>query len=285
MHCRELVELAAIVATEEAERLNRGCSFDAAIEQYWSASKARLDNWSKACRGYLRLQISAPPAVAADGLFIMAWQEARPIIEEILVAEILTRIWTAAVSLGNDRRDCSWQPIVRSVFTGHLTARNRALNVLVYGRGFSAREASELNALRRRCERWTDLLLSYLVDARSAAPSRIYEFAFEPDRTHEFAKDLADDKEDRSKPLPAEMLQASLRAAFAKGLEHDSPQARLNQQIANSIIACFSSAQRAESSRGPASWLDRISRVTADTQAMIEDLLSLEGHPRGVSSH
>ena len=84
-------------------------------------------------------------------------------LEEILTGEILARTWTA-VALAHDRRwgACDAGPAVRSVLAGHAEARHRALKMIVAGEPIASGRAAALNQLRRRCERWTDMLLGFL---------------------------------------------------------------------------------------------------------------------------
>jgi hypothetical protein len=166
---------------------------------------------------------------------------------------------------------------VRRIYTGHLEARNRALNVLVYGRGFSTGEAAELNALRRRCERWCDLLLAHLFKplAKDRQPL-LDEFAIEPDRCREFARDLEED-EHGPVPLAGQLLQSSLREAFEKGLAEESPYPAFNQQIADSLVACL--PDEAGTYAQPSDpWLDRIELMASDAEGMIQELLQIEGY-------
>ena len=69
---------------------------------------------------------------------------------------------------------------------GHLEARNRAMNIMVYGRGFSIEDGVMLNRLRRRMERWTDMLLG-----RIMLQHDISDLAFDAQRARDFATDLA----------------------------------------------------------------------------------------------
>lgn len=277
MHSRKLVELSALIAVNAPEILQRGHLSSSHMEQYWAASKLRLACWSESLQGYLQLQIGSSPSMSQAGPLVVAWREVRPVLEEILVAEILTRVWASVVCIYDRRHGSQMLPLVRRVYAGHLEARNRALNVLVYGRGFSTREAAELNALRRRCERWCDLLLAYLTRSLpSELQPLIDEFAIEPDRSREFARDLQGD-EGALVPLAGQLLPASLREAFGKGLTKESPYPTFNQQIADSLLACLPDGRVAYAQPGDP-WLDRIELMTTDAEGMIRELLQIEGY-------
>jgi hypothetical protein len=271
MHAHELVEVAALIAVNAQEVLQIGEVSANQVVPYWTASRIRLDCWSLALKEYLQLQIGSTPQGSAAGPLVVGWRTIRPVLEEILAAEVLTRVWSGVVSLAKTRH--ALEPIVRRVYLGHLEARNRALNVLVYGRGFDSREAAELNALRRRCERWADLLLAYVLNV--APESRLIdEYAFEPDRVHEFARDLSED----SNGLSGQLLQSSLTTAFGGRDDSTTPHPALNQRIAEAVLTSLPTGLTPTTIPEPNRWLDRITQVTSDTEGMIAELLAIEGY-------
>ena len=74
--------------------------------------------------------------------------------------------------------------------------------------------ADRLNTPRPRAERWTDRLVGYL-----AALEDVSEFAFEPQRAKEFARDLRCQCGEPGSRQVWPLVLASLRAAFTQGLE------------------------------------------------------------------
>src|SRR5687768_7734541 len=91
MHVRELVELAAIVAIRPPDLARRVATApQAAIEQYWVASKCRIERWLRLLRRLADAGGQLPlPAT-------LTWPRVQPALEEMLASELLTRIWTAA---------------------------------------------------------------------------------------------------------------------------------------------------------------------------------------------
>ena len=267
MHVRDLLELGALVAVHGPTLIHSQCALAAgSAQQYWTASKCRLERWSRVLRQ------CAPPTTASELEAARDWQRIRPLIEEILGSELLTRLWTATAAACDRRRNqAELEPLARSIYVGHLEARNRALNVMVYGRGFDASEAVVLNRLRRRIERWCDMLLAHL------APSvDVVEFAFEADRAREFAGDLHHDRSPRAVDLAWQLVLASLRASFQTGLTARSPNADLNQQIGSSILAIFH-ADIFDSIGLPKSlWFERLSHAATDAQVMLDELVALD---------
>jgi hypothetical protein len=267
MHARELLELAALVSThaplliEGQEPLPLGC-----VEQYWVASKSRLDRWGRSLK---QLSALATEAGAVNRCLVQG------VCEEVLTGEVLTRVWAAAMSAYDRRRGTDIaEPIARSVYLGHLEARHRVLTLLVSGPGIHAEEAVKLNRLRRRTERWTDVLVGRLSERQDLS-----EFAIDPERAREFAGDLRHQSHQRGGRFAWPLTLASLRAAFQNGLSPVSPNADLNEAIAASILSCFHDQLFDSTGLLHSPWLTRLTRITNDTQGMIDELLCLEGGP------
>jgi hypothetical protein len=162
------------------------------------------------------------------------WSVLKPLIEEILLSEILTRVWTGHLA-AHDRITGSQEAeaVAKSVLAGQLEVRQRALSLLLHATGVPIADAVAINALRRKADRWTDLLLGYLPCQCDLTP-----FAADPQRMKDFALDWRDCAEE---PRTAHwsLLLASLSDAFPTNAAWRSPNADLNERIAASIIACF----------------------------------------------
>jgi hypothetical protein len=158
--------------------------------------------------------------------------------------------------------------VARSVLIGHLEARHRVLLLLVRGPGIHAEAAMKLNHLRRRIERWTDLLVGYL-----AGLDDVGEFAFDPDRAKDFAQDLHYQCGEMGGRRAWPLVLASLRAAFRQGLAPISPNTDLNASIASAILACFPAELFDSTGQFRSLWLTRLSNATSDVECMIDELL------------
>ena len=266
MHARELVELAAILSAQgpvmirDTQRLS-----GTGLQDYWTASKCRLDRWSRS----LKCFTADAPGLSPTAMRVR-WPHVRSVLEEILTGEVLTRVWTAVLCLCDRRHGTQdAEAIARSVLIGHLEARHRVLMLLVRGPGIEAEGAVKLNHLRRRAERWTDLLVGYL--ARSGD---VTEFAINGDRANEFAHDLQFQSSRPGGRFAWPLILASLRAAFRQGLTPISPNADLNATIASAILSCFPSDLFDSTGLFRSLWLTRISNVTNDVQGMIDNLLA-----------
>ena len=265
MHACELVELAALVCANGPVLIRgEGQVSKAGVEQYWTASKCRLDRWGRSLRKLTDEVSHARPQWRHS-----RWPHARSVLEEVLISEVLTRLFTAVMSAYDRRRGTDLvEPVARSVLIGHLEARNRVLTLLVRGPGIDAEQALKLNQLRRRVERWTDLLIGYL-----AGLDDVEEFAFEPDRAKDFAEDLDQQHGEPGGRHAWPLVLGSLRAAFREGICPLSPNADLNTRIAQGVLSCFRPEVFDSVGLFRSLWLMRLSNTTSDAEGMLEALL------------
>ena len=180
MHARELVELAAIVSAH-GPVLIRGTPrlSSSGVQQYWTESKCRLDRWFRSLGTFAH---EAPRGNADAGR--RQWPTIRGVLEEILLGEMLTRVW-ATVLCAFDRRQGTLEaePIARSVMIGHLEARHRVL-ILVGPRAGRRRGIGRPVEPPATSDRTLDRPAGRL-------PRRVGQdgqFAFEPARARDFAR-------------------------------------------------------------------------------------------------
>lgn len=264
MHARELVELATVAAVHGPALIaGSGRLSDAGLEQYWVASKCRLDRWTRAIKSFSQPQATWPWGTAAPRHAAIV-----AVIEEVLASEVLTRVWTALLA-GYDRtrrrQDCEY--FGRGVYLGHLEARNRVLKLLITGPGVSAEQAVRLNRLRQRVERWSDLLVGGLV-----AVCDVAEYAPHPDRAREFANELGGAAGMAMAPTRWQLTIASLRMAFLATLTAEAANPDSNTRIAGSILRCFESDVFDSTGLFPSLYLTRLEHLGRDTELLIDDL-------------
>jgi hypothetical protein len=265
MHVRDLVEVAAVVATQGGSRSRYADPLpEQGMRHYWSASKCRLDRWSRSLSEYSQC--------SERDLRRRRWRLLRPVLEEVLVGEILTRAWTAVVC-GCDRQAATKEnePLVMNIWNGHLDARRRVLNLLVTGRGLRVSDAVALNRLRRQVEKWCDTMLSHLVDA-----CPVSRFAFNQRRVREFARDI---RGSARPELVWSLLRASSRAAFARSLSIRSANGDLNRQIAAGILSCLHTEAFDSTGQIRSLWMIRLEQTTDDTFGLLQDLLASDAPP------
>lgn len=268
MHARELLDLASILSAHAPVLIRYAVPLpDRGMERYWTAAKCRMDRWGRNLKQAIQRGVDEGPEwYGRQGPALSS------LIEEIFTGDVLTRVWTALVCaherrLGSERAE----PLARSVFIGQLEARNRAMTFLLH-QPIDTQEASRLNSLRHRAEHWSDLLVGYLTRTYD-----ISEFAVEPSRAREFARDLNDQDSLPNGSQAWPMIQASLQAAFAQNMTNRSPNTDLNAEIAGGILGCFPPELFNSIGNFRSLWSMRISSATNDAQGMIDQLLAMDG--------
>ncbi len=267
MHAHELVELAALVAAHGSVLVRQaGRLSPTSIEEYWTASRCRLDRWNRSLKGF------SDDLRSADADRRTApWPFIRRVVEEILAGEVLTRVWTAVLCACDGERGTEVAgPVARSIMTGHLEARRRVLTLLIEGDRIDSGTTLELNRLRRRAERWSDLLIGYLLGIHDVS-----EFAIDPARARDFAEDLRYRSSLKGGRHAWPLILASLRAAFQTDLCAGTPNADLNHRIAGSILACFQPELFDSTGVFHSLWLMRLTNTTNDAEGLVEELLAM----------
>ncbi len=272
LHVRDLVELAGQVAVEspailsDCERISRN-----GLEGYWSASKFRLDRWGTTLRKYER-EVAEIGSSWAD----REWPLLTPVLEEIFASEILTRVWCAVLAAHDKHHDQQeMEPTGHTIMVGHMEARNRVLK-LINGCPTAHQESAEaIDELRRRCERWTDLLLSHVAGAPNLS-----RLAFDADRTKDFGESAERQRRAQARQQAQSLTIGSLRSSFQTGLSETSPNADLNARIAAGVVACFPPDAFESTGIVQSLWLSRVQNTAADAEALIQELLQME---RGVN--
>lgn len=269
MHVRDLLELATIVASSGPTFVAPHVPLPAAgLERYWTASKTRLDRW-----GHTLKRFASQGAAPRNRQ--ISWLVARRVVEEILASEVLTRTWSALLAAHDRRRRVQEvEPIGQSVFVGHLEARRRALKVLLRDPAIPAEDAVALNRLRRRVDRWSDLLIGRMLELGDVS-----EFATDPVRCREFASDLRSQEVSQSDHLVWPLTLSAMRGAFSEGLDPLSANPDLNAAIANSILACCRVEQFDSSGLLHSTWIARLTAASSDTELLIEDYFALDTPP------
>jgi len=257
MHVSDLLELGLVVASHAPVFIESRCALPhGALEQYWSASKCRLDRWYRAFRAASDARAPTPDSM-------------EELVIEVLASELLTRVFLAACE-GHDaaRGDDELQPIAHSIWISHLDARRSALERMVHGPGIDLGAAVECNRFRRRVERWTDLLLGRLSGYCDSA-----RLAFDAERVGDFAADFrpAPGGNELAWNLALSATRMSLHALTQRTVNVD-----LNRQIASAVLGCLGDDVYDAFGLCRSLWLERLSRTASDTQGMIDQLIRLD---------
>lgn len=291
MHVSELVEVAGLLAVNSEVLLQRGGLNEEALTEYWTASRCRLDNWGRQLRDlgiptpsteHPSQQASPPSNSQALSFDALDKGNALPqLADEILASQIHTRV-VAAVCSGYDRHQAREEacPIASNLLQAHGEAVDR-LKALVHAWWPKRSTKSErIRTLTNRCERWTDLLLGYVLPYCNKSTDldidNAIQYAFDPARAQEFAYDA------QTHSLDAEytqrLLTTSIRAAFQPS-ETDAGQsknAHLNRRIAGATLGLFGAELFDDFGLLRSTWLHRLDRCSEDTLGMIDTLFGSE---------
>lgn len=232
MHCIELAELASLLAYHAPALFALRPSIDQdALTRYWVQSRQRLDQWHKVIAEYSSLETAGRPLAMQ-----VWWDEHEALLEEILVSETLTRVF-AAVGVGldavTDQREV--EPVTHSVFLSHLEARNRVLQLILFGRGGSITQTMELNRLRRASERWTDRILAPIIACHYAT----HAYAVDAQRAIAYAHEWRESADTQSQAISATLARAAMQATLATRTRQHGVLTHSNREVAQAVIACL----------------------------------------------
>jgi hypothetical protein len=263
MHFRQLAEIGSWVATN-AGTLIYGSQDQPMLvaTNYWMSSKLRMQRWITALKTFEQdLQ-------TADGHDY--WPALQIVAQEIVVSELLTRVWSATV-LTHDwyHKSDELFGLAHSIHLSHLEAKNRTIRVMLSGRASNEAAFERLNALRRRIERWTDLFLGQLPHGEPASA-----FGYDRNRVKDFYSEqraaLGPEYQARQK-----VLLASFSADLLRDLVPFAANPDLNREIASGILACYP-CDRFDSSGCPNStgliWMEKAHH---DAQCLVDSLVDM----------
>ena len=231
-----LTEVAAMMAAHSQLFIEQTDEISSeAVGDYYVLSRNRFNRWM---RDLNDLEHGQP---TNDHLPQMGKIPGRPatraITEQILINEMISRIWTVLllardVSNGIDRI----RPVARNIYLGHLAVRHKALGVVLADDRMSPKDLLAIDQLRKSSERWTDLLCCSIMGQYN-----LWEFAFDKDRATEFLRDRVDQAGLSHRSRSWVLILAGLRHSFqdTDGLSvpvHDDDR-RLVRLILNSFPA------------------------------------------------
>jgi hypothetical protein len=227
-------EAAAILSSNSTHLIEFGEPIsDESLQRYWDSSWQRQRTWMKLLSSKIHEQARS----------VSQFENLLTVLEEIFVSEILTRTFTAILIAGDQRLQLtSAEPIARNVYRGHLQARQHALEILVNAPQMTTEQCAQVDRLRRKVERWTDLLLGPLV-----LRYNVGEFCFSESRAKDFGSEHRTDTKLQTTDAVWSLVLVGLRLAFPQTRQLPPEREQLHNQVVESVLACFpSQAFRAE---------------------------------------
>ncbi len=225
---RQLAEFTVLVAAQ-APLLIEGTSpiSDGPLWVYWQYSKSMLSRW----RRIVDDAVSQPHSEQSDSLLQIA--------SDILTSELLTRVWGAVLVACDERQRVRRSgPIAQSVLTAHQQSRASVLRMLVHSSALPIDQLADLDRLRRRVERWTDVLVGPLVVRYG---DRLASFAFDPRRARDFGEGENQTRFQSTSQPAWSFLLAGIRTAFSHQEPANSPHNDPLLPMMRSVLATFPS--------------------------------------------
>lgn len=257
---KETVSAAATLACHGPQLLQAAPStIQARCQEYWLASHERFQKWGAALRVH-----EAPYRLMHEDQQERLWLRLNGLFEEIMAAGIFARVWTA---IGSDLgAEYEIDSFLQSAYLNQLEVRQRALKLILKDT-INHRQSGELDKLRRRSERWTDLLLAHLAHLRP-----VKEYAFEIARVNDFAETLAMGEQ---REIASSLLLKSIQRPMGRNRQVKCPHPQLNQRVAESVLAALGPDTCDSTGKHTNLWQIRLLRTVNDTEQLIEQL-SLE---------
>jgi hypothetical protein len=264
MQAHDLAELAALFAVHSEQLVETdAAAMNGMLTTYWKSSRCRLDRWCRSLAAAAKRSAAGPWTEDEVGTF-----------EEILVAEVLTRVVTAlAVAHDQHHTVSESAPVARNIFNAHVDIRRRAI-ALVVAPHRDEEQAYDLLALRRQCDRWSDLLLAYLMPL-----THVSEFAADSSRVGDFAYDAREHLHSGpGSEMAVTMIVAGLRSSLARLADATPTNDDLNLEIATALVGSFSPDVFDSHGHLRSNWFDRLGKVPNDAPVNLAKLWHLTPH-------
>ncbi|HBE72200.1 MAG TPA: hypothetical protein DDW52_29040 [Planctomycetaceae bacterium] len=208
---------------------------------YWLASRFRHEEWSGQLARH-RLEIQRPGVSHRAA----RWNQILPVIQEVLLAEPLARFiaYFAEIQqsrVGSHPAESSDEPasdfasLAATTCNAHIEARNRCLNLIVFGQGLAAEQAERLNKLRHEMEYLSDQLLATLPQRHA-----LDFYAFDlPNVEETHSAIFGSGKPDAHLRIQLVALRLYLEKVW-QNLDPRTGCGRLNQRVAKVMLKMFS---------------------------------------------
>lgn len=184
-----------------------------ALKEFWQATRQLQRSWDETLE-------SGP----------LDQNQLSDLLARVLATDMVCRTWGTALGClekRNGRNDLT--RIAANVIGGLLQIRNRVLSAILSDPTLPSAWGAEQDRLRRRCDRWTDLLIGTLCGF-----DNFYQFAVDADR----ARDFAEESQAHSPERPVELLMAAgLRLSFLRQLPEVSLDTAAYERLIQSILA------------------------------------------------
>lgn len=160
------------------------------------------------------------------------WNATEGVLADIMVGSLLARVWGAILTAsGRARHNFPAERTARDAMFEQDQVHQQALKLLVEGPYLTLERAVRLDRIRRKIERWSDLLAGHLVSRYGLA-----DFAFDPDRALDFGEEqLREQAGTRAEQL-WDLYLVCLRSTFPDVDLPDNADATARQELVGAIL-------------------------------------------------
>lgn len=230
-----LVEVAALASAHSRLLIeNSDHISNVLLGDYYVQSRNRFNRWMR------DLNDIEHGVAIRDPLHLFGLSPRNPpalsIAEQILVNDLLNRVWTVMlIACDRDRQHTRIEPLAHNVFRSHLTVRHKALAVCMNDPEMQPEQVLYVEKLRTSSERWADLLNCSLM-----ADYDLWDYAFDEMRARDFHADRF--QQEQLSPQDSQawsLILAGLRHSFPDIDGLSAPVHDDDRMITRSIIDCF----------------------------------------------
>ena len=231
INLRQLAEIAALVSAKSTLLIESSTPIsDEDLQSYWQCTRDRTVDWIRHL-DEVRSTINS----SSESEHAAIWVSLKPVLSEVFVTEILTRVWGATLTAIDRHRNLRRAaPIASHTTNGHRDARGRAMRLLVNGPQVPINELAQIDRIRRKAERWTDLLVGHL-----ALKYELDQFAFESRRALEFGQSQMRQILEANDTPVWELVLAGVRLGFSSLKSIQPLSDYWNRGIVEAIIGTF----------------------------------------------
>ena len=228
MHCSQLNIMTTVLIANHTTFLRNDLERMALLaQQYWTMSRNRVGHWNEQLyHTMLRCQAGE---IKSDQRIA----ESMRLVEEVLLSQLYTRVWGGLLALYDHQNQLGDEDRLSglglSIVSCHEDASNRALEILTQLSESGHPRTDVVNRLRRRIERWTDMLLAQI--SRTADLS---EFAFDAIRVKDILSVNARSKDVPTTGMLVGGVQAAQIEATRLGIAEQS-----NRKLASMTLSCL----------------------------------------------
>lgn len=266
MHCVTLADLAATLAQHGPSFLAVRPDLNShTIMRYWTASRSRHELWHRALRRFKDAK-----NMGDYSSLHRWWQEHLPVMEEVFVSELLSRVVAAIASetaahIGPDL-GCedlgdgdNLAAVAHNVFVAQLEVSNRVSQTVLDAAGSRTHDIVQLNRLRYGVDRWSD----WLVALTSLNPSRCFKYAIDVERSKTFSEEIRETATGNHREMTTWLMNAAMRDMLVRRTSDSPGLPNANYEVASAVLGLFRPELFDDYGVPKSLWLNRLQREAA----------------------